>query len=78
MTFFQESSRSETETCYLLVFVLGTRLISLGPGFRVAERTADEGLLHHSSSASASRLAVQPRWKTASCVAESKVVPLGS
>ena len=51
---------------------------SLGAGRRVAERTADEGLLHHSPSASASRPAVQPRWKTASCVVESNAVPLGS
>jgi hypothetical protein len=34
--------------------------------------------LYHSPSASASRPAVQPRWKTANCVDESNAVPLGS
>jgi len=61
-----------------LVFAPGVRLASLSPGRSVAERTADEGLLHHSPSASASRPAVQPRWKTASCVDESNAVTLGS
>ncbi|AAC82912.1 unknown (plasmid) [Halobacterium salinarum NRC-1] len=54
------------------------RLASLGAGRGVAERTANERLLHHSSPASASRPAVQPRWKTASCVDESNAAPLGS
>ena len=44
-----------------LVLPSGVGLASLGTGRGVAERTADEGLLHHSSSASASRPAVQPR-----------------
>jgi len=60
-----------------LVFAPGVRLANLGAGRSVAERTPRERLLHYSPSASASRPAVQPRWKTASCVAESKVVPLG-
>ena len=61
-----------------LVLPPGVGLASLGTGRRVAKRTADKGLLHHSPSASASRPAVQPRWKTASCVVESNAVPLGS
>ena len=61
-----------------LVFSPGVRLASLGTGRRVAERTPGERLLYHWLSASASRPAVQPRWKTASCVVESNVVPLGS
>ena len=64
--------------CDPLVFAPGVRLASLGPGWSVAERTASERLLHHSPSASASRPAVQPRWKTASCLVESKIVALGS
>ncbi|ELZ76699.1 hypothetical protein C456_03401 [Haloferax volcanii DSM 14919] len=61
-----------------LVLPPGVGLASLGTGRGVAKRTADEGLLHHSPSPSASRPVVQPRWKTASCVVESNVVPLGS
>ena len=53
-------------------------LASLGTGRSVAERTADERLLYHSSSASALRPAVQPRWKTTNCVDESNAAPLGS
>src|SRR6056297_4022123 len=61
-----------------LIFSPGMRLANLGTGRSVAERTPHERLLHHSPSASASRPAIQPRWKTASCVDESKGVPLGS
>jgi len=61
-----------------LVLPPGVRLTSLGTGRGVAERTADEGLLHHSPSSPASRQAVQPRWKTTSCVDESNAAPLGS
>ncbi|AEN07540.1 hypothetical protein Halar_0280 (plasmid) [halophilic archaeon DL31] len=61
-----------------LVFASGMRLTYLGAGRGVAERTPYERLLHHLASASASRPAVQPRWKTASCVDESKAVALGS
>ena len=53
-------------------------LASLGAGRSVAECTPRERLLHHSASASALRPTVQPRWKTASCVAKSNAVPLGS
>ena len=62
----------------LLVLPPGVRVASLGAGRSVAESTANERLLHHSPSSSASRAAVQPRWKTASCVVESNAVPLGS
>jgi len=48
-----------------LVFASGMRLTYLGAGRGVAERTPYERLLHHLASASASRPAVQPRWKTA-------------
>jgi len=61
-----------------LIFSPSMRLANLGTGRRVAERTASERLLHHSPSASVSRAAVQPRWKTASCVDKSNTVPLGS
>ncbi len=61
-----------------LVLSPSTGLASLGAGRGVAEGTASERLLHHSTSASASRPAVQPRWKTASCVAESNAALLGS
>jgi len=54
-------------------FAPGMRLASLSPRAGVAERTPRERLLHHSASASAPRPAVQPRWKMASCVDESKV-----
>jgi hypothetical protein len=56
----------------------GVRLADLGTGWGVAERAADESLLHHPPSESASRPAVQPRWKTANCVVESNADPLGS
>ena len=61
-----------------LVFAPGMRLANFGAGWRVTERTPGERLLYHWLSASASRPAVQPRWKTANCVAESKLVSLGS
>jgi len=61
-----------------LIFPPGVGLASLGAGRSVAERTPCKRLLHYSASASASRPAVQPRWKTANCVVESKVVTLGS
>ncbi|ELZ68843.1 hypothetical protein C457_10546 [Haloferax prahovense DSM 18310] len=60
-----------------LVLSTDMGLASLSTGRGIAERTADEGLLHHSPSLSASRPAIQPRWKTASCVVETNVVPLG-
>ena len=56
----------------------GVDLASLATGRGIAERTPLERVLHHSASASGSRPAVQPRWKTASCAVESNAAPLGS
>jgi len=61
-----------------LVLAPSVGLTSLGAGRRVAKRTASERLLHHSPSTLASRAAVHPRWKTASCIIESNALPLGS
>jgi len=73
------SARSRTDRVGdPLVLPSGVRLASLGARLGVAEGTANERLLHHSASSSASQAAVQPRWKTASCVDESNAVPLGS
>jgi len=55
-----------------LVFASGMRLTYLGAGRGVAERTPYERLLHHLASASASRPAVQPRWKTAAAASTSR------
>ena len=51
---------------------------SLDTGRGITERTLRVRVLHHSPYTSASRPAVQPRWKTASCAVESNAAPLGS
>lgn len=50
----------------------------LCPRWRLAEGTAGQRLLPHSSASPASWAAVQPSWKTASCCIDSNAVLLGS
>jgi hypothetical protein len=50
-----------------LIFPPGEGGATLRPGKRIAERTSRKCLLHYDVSSSASRPAVHPRWKTATC-----------